>query len=126
MKNYFLFGGISIEYKESNGIFIFDTIDISGLRLMSLEHWQSVPKGSVVNGDFNCRFNNLTSLRGLPTSLWVRGNFDCSNSGLSSLSGLPKDFRLGGSFFCYGNHLNAMDIQNLPEHILAGRKIRKV
>jgi len=122
----FMFHGKPLEYTvNDSGMWIFRNIDISKLKLTSLEEFQNVPATMIVTGNFNCCLNKLLSLRGLPENFIVRGNFDCSNSGLSSLSGLPSGFRLGGSFFCHGNYLNLLDIQNLPPAVLEGRTIRR-
>ena len=50
-------------------------------------------------GNFNCSFNNLTSLEGAPEI--VGGNFDCAfNKKLKSLEGCPKE--VGGDFYYSG------------------------
>ena len=48
-----------------------------------------------INGDFNCSYNNLTSLEGCPKE--VGGNFYCHYSNLTSLEGRPKE--VGGFFY---------------------------
>ena len=51
-----------------------------------------------VGGDFTCDWNQLTSLEGSPEK--VGGDFSCSSNGsMSSLEGAPKE--VGKGFFCY-------------------------
>ena len=49
---------------------------------------------SEVGGNFNCYSNNLTSLKGAPSE--VNGNFDCSDNPLKSYEGKPD--KIGGEF----------------------------
>lgn len=53
----------------------------------------------VVNGDFNCSINSMTSLRGCPRV--VNGDFKCFDNMLTSLDGCPEE--VSGNFECYGN-----------------------
>ena len=52
-----------------------------------------------MGGNFDCRFNDLTSLEGCPEK--VAGFFDCGDNKLTSLEGAPKE--IGGNFYCRGN-----------------------
>jgi hypothetical protein len=80
----------------------------------------------VVEGDFNCYHNQLTSLEGAPQT--VEGGFCCSYNQLISLKGAPKivegifrcnDNKLtslegapevvGGNFYCYNNQLTSLE-----------------
>ena len=59
-----------------------------------------------VTGDFNCSYNNLTSLKGAPQT--VGGDFKCSDNQLTSLRGAPQ--KVGGDFYCYNNpNLHSLD-----------------
>jgi len=58
----------------------------------------------VVRGNFNCTYNQLTSLAGAPTT--VGGGFDCSGNQLTSLAGAPRI--VGGGFFCNYNQLTSL------------------
>ena len=57
-----------------------------------------------VDGDFNCAYNNLTSLVGAPRK--VSKSFDCSNNNLTSLEGAPRE--VGGHFNCSYNILTSL------------------
>ena len=54
-----------------------------------------------VTGNFDCDYNNLTSLKGCPR--WVGGWFSCNKNQLTSLEFSP-DY-VGGSFDCEFNNL---------------------
>ena len=56
-----------------------------------------------VTGDFNCSYNDLTSLEGCPQI--VTGSFSCQNNNLTSLVGGPKET---GDFYCNGNKLTSL------------------
>lgn len=58
-----------------------------------------------VKGNFDCKHNNLISLKGVPRE--VKGNFDCSCNDLTSLEGAPE--KVGRSFDCAHNHLTSLD-----------------
>lgn len=58
----------------------------------------------VVNGNFICAGNKLTSLKGAPQE--VGGYFDCSNNELTSLEGAPQ--KVGDSFYCGYNKLKTL------------------
>jgi|SRR6056300_1523436 hypothetical protein len=58
-----------------------------------------------VSGNFNCSYNNLTSLGGAPQE--VGGNFDCRYNYLTSLEGAPQ--KVGGNFYCSGNNLTSLE-----------------
>ena len=57
-----------------------------------------------VDGYFDCRDNNLTSLQGAPQK--VGGGFDCGYNSLTSLRGAPQ--KVGGDFDCRGNSLTSL------------------
>ena len=54
-----------------------------------------------IDGNFDCNFNLLTSLKGCPR--WIRGWFDCNNNRLTSLEFSPH--YVGGVFCCDNNQL---------------------
>jgi hypothetical protein len=84
------------------------------------------------SGDFDCRWNNLTSLEGAPQE--VSGNFICSHNELTSLEGGPREVsenfscgsnqltslegapqKVRGSFWCEDNHL--ISLKGAPREI---------
>jgi len=58
-----------------------------------------------VSGNFNCRWNQLTSLEGSPQS--VGDNFNCSWNNLTTLVGTPQS--VGGDFECSYNKLTTLE-----------------
>jgi len=64
---------------------------------------EGAPK--IVEGNFNCYNNQLTSLKGAPEK--VEGNFNCSNNQLTSLKGAPE--KVEGDFYCYNNKLTSLE-----------------
>lgn len=58
----------------------------------------------VVSGDFNCCHNNLSSLESGPTH--VGNDFNCRNNQLTSLKGAPDN--IDGSFDCRNNKLTTL------------------
>jgi hypothetical protein len=62
-----------------------------------------------VTGDFDCRLNRLTSLKGSPR--WVGGDFNCNGNSLTNLEFSPE--YVGGGFHCNRNDLtdNYCDIE---------------
>jgi hypothetical protein len=76
-------------------------VNLNGEKLKSF----SGLKFGVVTGQFDCSYNDLTSLVGAPRS--VGGDFDCSNNDLTSLVGAPQS--VGGDFFdCSNNDLTSL------------------
>ena len=61
-------------------------------------------KDVVINGNFYCSDNNLTSLEGCPKE--INGNFNCSDNKLSSLKHCPKEVK--GNFYCFNNKLSSL------------------
>jgi hypothetical protein len=59
----------------------------------------------LLEGNFNCSMNKLTSLKGAPSE--IRGNFICSYNSLTSLEGAPK--KVTGDFYCNGNKLATLE-----------------
>jgi len=59
-----------------------------------------------VGGYFYCARNQLTSLEGAPVS--VGDNFSCSDNQLTSLTGIHKILKqMNGTFYAYGNPLKS-------------------
>ena len=83
------------------------TIDVNGnvdIRYKGLTEIPEYIQFGVVDGDFNCELNRLTSLKGAPKE--VKGEFNCDNNKLTSLVGAPKE--VGGDFYCYNNQLTSL------------------
>jgi hypothetical protein len=59
----------------------------------------------IINGYFDCSFNNLTTLEGGPEI--VGFDYICYNNKLTSLQGAPKT--IGGNFTCNGNQLTSLE-----------------
>jgi hypothetical protein len=82
-----------------------NTIDINGdVELGSVldKNMLILPvKFGNVYGDFNCSWNNLTTLEGCPN--YVDGNFYCYGNELTTLEGSPK--YVGGKFTANYNNL---------------------
>ena len=56
-------------------------------------------------GNVNCSYNKLTTLRGAPQK--VGGRFNCSYNKLTTLEGAPKE--IGGDFSCIKNNLTTLE-----------------
>ena len=59
----------------------------------------------VVGGKFNCRYNELETLKGAPSK--VGDNFDCSDNQLMTLKGAPS--KVEGFFDCNDNQLTTLE-----------------
>jgi len=57
----------------------------------------------IINGDFNCEHNNLTSLKGVPQQ--ISGDLNCSYNCLKTFDFFPKSVR---SVFCSDNQLTSL------------------
>ncbi len=93
-----------------------ESIDVVGDVYLSGEnldkYWigKSLPlKFRNVSGNFNCSYNELTSLEGSPVS--VGGWFNCPNNKLNSFKGCPTS--VGGDFLCFKN--NIRDFYGFPD-----------
>jgi len=116
------------KYQIENYTFNDDlSIDVNGyVNLYKMELTKMPVKFRNVSGDFDCSYNNLTSLVGGPetvggnfycednklTSLLgspekVEGNFNCNYNKLTSLLGSPET--VGGNFYCYDNNLTSLE-----------------
>ena len=71
-------------------------LKLTGLDLTKLPE---ILKDITVGGNFNCSYNELTSLEGAPKT--VGENFGCSYNKLTSLAGVPKI--VYKDFYCRNN-----------------------
>ena len=71
----------------------------------SLETLKSLKIKEQIEGEFNCLGNYLETLEGSPKT--VKGNFYCQNNNLKSLKGSPKE--IDGDFDCSGNKLSSLE-----------------
>ena len=65
----------------------------------------------IVNGNFYCHYNKLTSLEGCPEI--INGIFNCGTNNLTSLKGCPE--MINGDFYCHYNKLT--NLEGCPEII---------
>jgi hypothetical protein len=79
-------------------------LKLIGLDLTKLP---DILKDITVGGNFNCSYNNLTSLENCPKT--VGENFGCSFNKLTSLAGAPKI--VGGDFYCHSNDVKFTEEQ---------------
>ena len=79
-------------------------LKLTGLDLTKLP---DILKDITVGGNFNCSYNELTSLEGAPKT--VGENFGCSFNKLTSLAGAPKI--VGGDFYCHNNDVKFTEEQ---------------
>ena len=90
------------------------TIDVNGdvnLFNMRLKEFPEYIQFGAVKGYFDCRFNQLTTLRGVPRI--VKDSFDCSGNKLTSLEGAPKE--IGRDFYCM--YCNLISLKGALEKI---------
>jgi hypothetical protein len=86
------------------------SIDVDGNVHLHNRKLTKLPlKFNKVTGDFNCFWNNLTTLEGSPT--YVSSWFDCSYNELTSLEGCPNYV---DNFVCSDNPL-PQEILNNPK-----------
>jgi hypothetical protein len=90
------------------GKIIQSSVDLDRLCLTKLPDFL---KDVVVEGDFYCHYNSLTSLKGSPEK--VEGRFYCHYNYLTSLEGAPE--KVGESFHCFNNPLTSLE--GLPKEI---------
>ena len=65
------------------------SIDVEGPVDMRYKGLKEIPiQFNIVDGNFVCHYNQLTSLKGCPK--YVNGSFDCSYNELTSLKGCPR------------------------------------
>ena len=87
-------------YDMPKGFVIKGSLNLSGKGLTELPDLSALK----VEGDFNCSFNLLTSLKGTPQE--VGGGFYCQNNQLTTLEEAPEF--VGGSFVCSDNQLTTL------------------
>jgi hypothetical protein len=94
-------------YHLPSGFVIKGDLDLSQMGLTELPDLSMV----IVEGDFDCSSNDLTSLKGVPQN--VGGNFNCSFNKLTNLQGAPQT--VGGKFECNNNQLTTL--QGAPQKV---------
>ena len=77
------------------------------LQNLHLTKLPDILKDITVGGNFNCSYNELTSLEGAPKT--VGENFGCSFNKLTSLVGAPKS--VGEDFYCRNNNVQFTEAQ---------------
>jgi hypothetical protein len=88
------------------------SIDYSEDVDLSEKNLKEIPfKFNIVDGDFYCFYNQLTSLEGSPKK--VGGGFWCQRNQLTTLEGAPKE--VGGDFVCHNNKL--MILEGSPKKV---------
>lgn len=85
------------KYGDLTGEIFIGNIDVFGMGLTSLEGSPKI----VINGNFNCGYNKLTSLKYSPEI--IRGGFNCTMNQLTTLEFSPKE--VDGNYECYDNQL---------------------
>jgi hypothetical protein len=80
---------------------VLGNLDLSSKRLTSLEGLNV----SIVDGWFDCAYNELVSLKGCPKI--VNDSFSCSDNELTSLEFAPEIIKNG--FYCHINKLTTLD-----------------
>lgn len=83
-------------------------IDIDGDVDLSYKNIKEFPyfiQFGTIKGNFDCKHNNLTSLKGVPRE--VKETFDCSCNDLTSLEGAPE--KVGRSFDCAHNYITSLE-----------------
>lgn len=95
--------GLSCPYqKRSDGtLVVTGDLDLSARSLKELPDLAEV----VVMGNFICRYNQLTSLKGSPQE--VHGTYFCNGNKLDTLEHAPK--AVGGTFFANHNPLKSLE-----------------
>jgi hypothetical protein len=82
------------------------TVDVSGNVNLFNKQLEEIPfKFGIVNGTFDCSYNELTSLEFSPNK--VVGYFDCNHNKLTSLEFCPQ--KVSGHFICSYNELTSLE-----------------
>lgn len=90
--------------KNKDGSYDVDSnLNLENIDLTSLADIQY--KLNKINGNFDCSWNNLTSLEGCPKI--VTGIFNCTYNDLNNLIGCPKE--VGKHFYCADNNLTTLE-----------------
>lgn len=74
---------------------------------LSINHIPEWLSGVVINGDFNCTYNGLTTLKHCPNI--IKGTFKCFNNFLTSLEHCPQEVH--EDFRCYDNKIKFTEKQ---------------
>lgn len=86
------------------------TVNVDGTVKIGTKNLTEIPiQFGIVNGDFCCHGNDLTSLKGCPTK--VGGYFNCSGNNLKSLEFCPLE--VGNSFFANANQIESLEYSPL-------------
>jgi hypothetical protein len=96
--------GCRYEKQEDGTIYVRGSLDLKEKGLAQLPDLSNV----VVEGWFECGFNNLTSLKGAPREC---RNFCCSGNKLESIEYAP---RVTALFYCINNNLT--HLEPMPEN----------
>ena len=83
-------------------------IDINGDIKITYKNIKEFPyfiQFGTIKGNFDCKHNNLISLKGAPRE--VKGTFDCACNDLTSLEWAPA--KVGGSFDCAHNYITSLE-----------------
>jgi hypothetical protein len=106
-------GDLEIDFDIPNDIMC-NTTKINGnVWLRNITHIPKFFKNIIVNGYFECSYNNLTSLVGSPRI--VNGYFDCSMNNLTSLEGAPHT--VVGNFYCSYSNLTKEYIEEFQKTV---------
>lgn len=82
------------------------SVDVDGSVKIGTKNLTEIPiQFGIINGDFCCYGNNLTSLKGCPIK--VKGYFNCSGNNLKSLEYCPIKVR--DSFFANANQIEYLN-----------------
>ena len=83
-------------------------IDINGDIKITYKNIKEFPyfiQFGTIKGNFDCKHNNLISLKGAPRE--VKGTFDCACNDLTSLEWATA--KVGGSFDCAHNYITSLE-----------------
>jgi len=94
------FGITDYEFDKNGFLNVFQDVRLQEKKLTKLPF-----NFGLVNGDFICRNNKLTSLEGAPKE--VGRTFNCSNNQITSLEGAPQ--KVGQGFYCSSNQLTSLE-----------------
>lgn len=93
-------------------------VDVKGdfdCRKQNLQDFKGIRFG-VVERNFICEYNSLTSLEGAPQK--VGGDFYCGHNSLTSLEGAPQE--VGGDFYCGRNPVPETTLKKIWNEMKGG------